>query len=660
MKRTKIREITLKIKSKLILSFLSMIIIPSMTIGFLSYNNASDEIENQMMYAASENVKLLDQYITNTIEPKITDVNYFSDSIFKKDIQGEESPEIIRRFNQYSKLHPETVSIYFATSNGLMIQNPRKDLPADYDPRERPWYIEATKNQGQVVITDAYFSASGDFVVTIARTSSDGSGVIGINLKMDNIHELTRSVHIGKEGYAILLGKEKQYISHPTVDSGVVPEDSFFDRIYKDKSGEFDYKLENRDKKMSFTTNEITGWKIAGTMYTEEVDKAAAPILLKSIITQGIAILIGILVALIVTRSITVPINKLKKSASLISQGDLTEKIDLSSRDEIGELADDFQHMTENLRQLLYRVDVSTEQVAAASEELTASSEQTTTATVYVASAIQQVASGAESQTNGIEKTADSIDEIGRGMERITQNSVIVNERTKETAKQAEDGGESVRRTVEQMKIIYTQVSESDSMIKTLNDRSKKINEIINVISGIANQTNLLALNAAIEAARAGEHGKGFAVVADEVRKLAEQSQVSAQQITALINDIQLSTEQSVQKMAQAAKSVESGMEISNDTIQKFGDILNGVRTIAPQIEEVSIIAKQVSSEVQTVTATTHELASIAKENSAASESVAASTEEQIASLEEVNTSAKALSSMAEELQELVNKFKLE
>jgi methyl-accepting chemotaxis protein len=651
--------ISLKIRTKLILFSLGILLIPSLIIGTLAYSSAKQEVGKQMMSTSRESILLLDSFITSTINLKVHDAEFFAKTVTPELVNGEDSPELRKKFEQYSNLHPEAIRIFLGTNTGLMIQNPKEELPADYDPRKRPWYQEAMNNKGEVIITDPYEASTGGMVVTVARTTDNGTGVIGIDLMIDNITQSAGKIKIGHGGYVVLLGRQQSMIYHPTEEPGTVAEGEHYKKMYEASNGEFDYLLDSKDKKMTFTTNELTGWKIGGTMYTSEIKESASPIFNKTIITVIISVLLGGIATFFIIRSIIQPIRRLIASTQAVSEGDLTHEIDVTGKDEIGELALSFKDMTENLKQIITQVDMSTEQVAAAAEELTASADETTIATKQVASSIQQVASGAESQTVGIDKTVNTMNEISHGMETMTNNFVQVNELTEQAVKHAEEGGESVQHTMAQMHEIHKQVESSDVIIKSLYDRSQQVNEIIGVISDISNQTNLLALNAAIEAARAGEQGKGFAVVADEVRKLADQSQSSASQIAELIRAIQEDTEKSVQSMQHATKSVQDGIIVSNKTIEKFDQILNAVRVMAPQIEEVSQIAEQITAEIKNVTDTSNELSEIAKENASSSENVAASTEEQLASLEEVSLSARSLSEMAMELQELVRKFKI-
>ncbi|MCM3225679.1 methyl-accepting chemotaxis protein [Terribacillus saccharophilus] len=653
-------RVRLTIRNKLIFSFIIILLIPSILIGFLAYQSAKKELSAQLIGSASSNVDVLNSMIDDTIQPKIHDIEFFSSQINSELYDGMESPEIRQKLEQYTNLHPELELAYVGNEEGLMIQSPDLELADDYDPRERPWYQQAKEKAGQVVITEPYVSSSTNtLVVTIARTTEDNSGVIGMDITLGNLEETSKKIHIGKEGYTSILDQTKHIIVHPTEEKGSEATADYLVRQFEEENGKYRFEQGADTQELVYTTNKLTGWKVAGVMSASEIDEAAAPILYTMLIVLAAALIAGGFLVFGVVRSIIKPLNKLKQTAVQVSGGDLRERIEIYSKDELAEVGEAFNTMTDNLSSLIKQIDTDSGQLAASSEELLASSEQTTSATEHVTTTLQEVAEGSDSQRIHVEQNAQAIGEIAIGMDRVANSLSTVSDSTKQAASLAADGEHSVNQTVEQMKHIYASVNESNARMQELETSSKKIGSITDVIVGIADQTNLLALNAAIEAARAGEQGKGFAVVADEVRKLAEESQRSAMQITDLIQHIQSDTVQSVKVMAQTARYVETGLQATDETTTKFSQIKDSIFTISPQIEDISSITEQIAASVQEMTASAEELAAIAKENAAASETMASTTEEQLASMEEITASANALSNLAEELQELLTKFKL-
>lgn len=399
--------------------------------------------------------------------------------------------------------------------------------------------------------------------------------------------------------------------------------------------------------------------KIAGqTNSQNKQDFRNATIIFNIVIAASLILLIT--VGILITRMIVKPTEELKNLLSKAEKGDLTVKGSYQSKDEIGALTASFNNMINSLRGILLTVNENSHQVATASEELTASADQTTAASEHVASAIQEIASASENSKTKLEQNADALKEALEGVLRIAEKSTTVSELAKESEKEAEEGGQFVENNLAQMRSIHESIRKSNEVIQSLSHRSQEIGKILDVISGIADQTNLLALNAAIEAARAGEHGKGFAVVADEVRKLAEQSQTSTKMIADLINRIQEDTEESVQTMSEIMNNAEKGVKVSVETSNKFMQILDKTRNITPQIEEITATVQQISASVEEVSTSASEIALLVQKNSASFEEIAASTEEQLASMEEIHASAKSLAQMAEELESLVSQFKIE
>ncbi|KKB41325.1 methyl-accepting chemotaxis protein [Bacillus thermotolerans] len=648
-----------RLRPKLILAFALTLIIPGLIIGAMAYSTAREAVEEEIQDGFRDSIRLLDSSITETIEQKVHDVSTFTGNTTAQHFEQKNIPALRQRLAQYAELHPEVIGTYIGTSSGAFIEEPQITDTSTYDPRTRDWYKEAMDQQGETVISKPYQDVTtGSMVVTISRTTDDGSGVMGVDLLLDHVQGLVNQLEIGEEGYAFLMDTDHITMAHPTVESGTEITYPFIDQLYKEENGQFGYEYEGDEKLANFATNELTGWKIAGTISKSETEEAAAPILRKTLIVIAVAYLVGAALIYLIIKSIIRPLNNLKEQAITISNGDLTEPIQVTSKDEIGQLGEAFQTMQQNLKQLIRNIEENAEQVAASSEQLTASAEQTSTATEQVAVSIQQVAGNAEQHSNGAEETVQSLNEVSTGVTQIADHSSHVAELAQRTIEQAEEGEKAVTSTVDQMKSIHASVAESDTMIQSLYERSKEVSAILDVITQIADQTNLLALNAAIEAARAGENGKGFAVVADEVRKLAEQSQSSASEIMGIVQGIQQDTKSSVEIMARVTDDVQTGVQISNEAIEKFNEILHSTKEITPQMQEVSATAQQMSAAVQQVTATTHDLTMIAKENAAASEEVAATTEEQLAAMEEISASARSLSTMADELKRVIASFK--
>ncbi|WP_372630535.1 methyl-accepting chemotaxis protein [Cohnella sp.] len=391
----------------------------------------------------------------------------------------------------------------------------------------------------------------------------------------------------------------------------------------------------------------------------DRVQDRMISILWEAIAFGVIAALAAISLVLYLVRQIVLPLRLLALTANEAAQGNLTVAVPVTTGNEIGQASASFNAMIGNLRELALRVQSNSREVSTSSGDLKMTAQQTAQATNEIASAIQNVAAGTETQLGSSQECQRAMTEMAVGIQRIAESSTVVSDLATHAAKQASEGAAVVEQTVRQMQTIESHVFGAASSMRELNQYSGKIGDILSHIAEVANQTNLLALNASIEAARAGEHGKGFAVVALEIRKLAERSRESSQEIAEILHTIGSRSEEVAASLEVSADEAREGTQLANATGDTFRLILSSIKEVSEQVQEVSAASEQMSAGSEEIAASLDELERIAQSSSAHAQQVAAASEEQLASVEEVANSSEQLRALSAELDTAVSRFKV-
>ncbi|MEW5069449.1 methyl-accepting chemotaxis protein TlpC [Bacillus subtilis] len=402
---------------------------------------------------------------------------------------------------------------------------------------------------------------------------------------------------------------------------------------------------------------------IIGMLYTGANQSILAS-LTQSLFTQFaivlvIVIMVSVILVLVFTRKINKRLNTLKSAFESAGNGDMTIEVSDKTGDELSELSVYYNKMRRKLNDTIQTVQQSALQLASASQQLSAGAEETNQASEKITEAVQQIANGAQDQITRIANSESSLKQASADIRDISANTAAIADKGQLAQSKADIGQKEIANVQAQMDAIHQSIQKSGEIIHQLDGRSKQIEQILSVITQIADQTNLLALNAAIEAARAGEQGKGFAVVADEVRKLAEESQQSAGQISKLIIEIQKDMNRSARSVEHVKTEAAEGVTMIQRTRDAFKEIAAATGEISAEISDLSASVTNISASAHHINDSFAANTADIKESTKNTRQAAALTEEQFAAMEEITAASETLSQLAEELTGIISQFKM-
>jgi len=375
------------------------------------------------------------------------------------------------------------------------------------------------------------------------------------------------------------------------------------------------------------------------------------------LISAAVAIAVGMSLGYLISSRITAGISELAVVTHEIAAGDLTKEVRPGGDRELAALAEAFGTMLEQLRMVVGQIQASAGRLSGSASSFSGTAQQMSTSGEEIAAATEHIAKGAELQVEVVERASAQIKQGAAAVSRIAERARAAAEASAAAGDTAQRGGTAAAAALEKMRQVFERLEGSADLVHGFGERTQKIGKIVEVITGISQQTNLLALNAAIEAAHAGEYGRGFSVVADEIRKLSEATRRSAEEITALVGEIGQESTRVLSTMEAGTLEIREGREVIDTVRGSLDRIIHATVEVAQGVNEISTLAADQARGAEEMVKATDEISRIAEDNAAATEEASAATQELTASLEQMASSAQDLAGLAAGLRETASRF---
>nr|WP_180205195.1 methyl-accepting chemotaxis protein [Pseudomonas sp. SbOxS1]NYU05220.1 methyl-accepting chemotaxis protein [Pseudomonas sp. SbOxS1] len=489
---------------------------------------------------------------------------------------------------------------YLGDATGHFTIRPDAKMPDGFDPRVRPWY-KGAQNSSTPTLTEPYVdAATGQTIISLAMASTkagQGVGVVGGDLSLQTLIDTLSARDFDGMGYAFLVSADGKILVHP--DKALVmkslgeayPQNT--PRISRDFS---EIVVDGKTRIVTFTPIKglpSVNWYIGLSVDKDKAFSMLSEFRASAVIATVIAVAIIIALLGMLIRLLIQPLHVMTRAMADIAdgEGDLTKRLVIQNNDEFGSLGTAFNRFVERIHGSIREVSSATGQVNEVALRVVAASNSS----MY----------NSDQQASRTSSVAAAINQLGAAAQEIARNAAQASSQASDARSLAEDGQQVVDRSIAAMNQLSNMLSASSSNIESLNSKTVNIGQILEVITSISQQTNLLALNAAIEAARAGEAGRGFAVVADEVRNLAHRTQESAQQVQTMIEELQVGARESVSTMSDSQRHSQDSVEIANlagerlsSVTQRIGEIDGMNQSVATATEEQTAVVESINVDI--------------------------------------------------------------
>ncbi|WP_341876316.1 methyl-accepting chemotaxis protein [Defluviitalea saccharophila] len=687
------------IRKQLISVMLLLVIIPfiiSNVVGYIfiskGFKESLEENNKMLAIAIADNVRgFIDKAYSTTEEiANLKDV---------KNFLVEEQKNILV---DTATRHPYFDLLYIQGTDGMQTARSAGEV----GDRSGRWWFKQMMEDQQPFVSASYYSVNGNVPVTSIffpiYNVSKLVGVMGSDIKLDALQTMVEKFSKGNNSYSYIIDGEGIVIAHPdkqqvselynykTLKKTLLVKDEN-GNILKDENGNQLTELQdiNVPEKLkeitekalngetgvaeyvdsegeavisAYSTIDLPGisdnWGVITVQKKDDAMAIFTNVQRKNLLTAFVLILVVILIAYWIANGISRPITSVVQLMEMAAQGDLTVSSSYKSKTEIGRLSTSFSHMIANVRDLIKKIDELGKQVFSSSEILSATTEETTASIDSISQAITAVANGANEQAKDIDDGAKEVSALAEEIEAISYQVSQSREDSQLIHEANIKGLEAMERLETKNHESNTVRKNVDNIVEQLNHKANEITSIVETIVGISKQTNLLALNAAIEASRAGEAGQGFAVVAEEVRKLAEDTSEASNNVKKIILDIQQDVKKTQDAMVIFKVVSEEQSQAVVHSKDIFTEISNGIQVIVNRINDITTGLQNVKNGKEKVLSSIQDISAVSEETAASSEQASASMEQQIAAAEQVGNLADELHKMATQLSTAIHRFK--